>query len=82
MEDYTKAINLDPNDAGVYSNRGAVYCVFWKYEEALADYTKAIDLDPSFADAYYNRANLYDTLGETALAQQDRETYARLTNTN
>ena len=53
MEDYNKAINLNPNDAGFYYNRGILYHDMEKYENAMEDYNKAINLNPNFANSYY-----------------------------
>ncbi len=67
IADYTKAIELKPDFADAYYNRGlakqAKVYIFggrvWTerggLDGAIADYTKAIDLKPDFADAYYNR---------------------------
>jgi tetratricopeptide (TPR) repeat protein len=46
INNFTKAIELDPKDASVYNNRGNAYANLNKYEEALNDYNKAIELDP------------------------------------
>ncbi|MBT9438251.1 MAG: tetratricopeptide repeat protein, partial [Desulfobacterales bacterium] len=55
IEDYNKAIALDPNNAEAYNNRGVAYAFLNQYERAIADYNKAIALDPNFAMAYDNR---------------------------
>ncbi|HEY5534594.1 MAG TPA: tetratricopeptide repeat protein [Ignavibacteria bacterium] len=59
---YTKAIELKPDLAEVYNNRGSVYCDLQIYDTAIADFTKAIELKPDFAVAYNNRGNVYDIL--------------------
>jgi len=41
IADYTKAIELDPGDAGVYYYRGFAYTDLGNYEKAIADYIKA-----------------------------------------
>jgi|GEM_PF-2018428 len=53
--DYDKAIELDPDVATAYNNRGSVKNKLQRYEDALLDYDKAIDLDPTLASAYNNR---------------------------
>ena len=55
LADYTKAIELNPNNAEVYYNRGGVYRGKGDYDCALADYTKAIELNPNDAEIYNNR---------------------------
>ena len=47
IEDYTKAIKINPNYAKAYFNRGRVYRVYrWKENQAkaAADYAKAKQL--------------------------------------
>ncbi|MGR3177709.1 MAG: tetratricopeptide repeat protein [Candidatus Anammoxibacter sp.] len=61
---YTKAIELDPNDAIAYSNRGVSYNDLKEYEKAIIDCTKAIELDPNDAITYYNRGISYSSLKE------------------
>ena len=56
IADYTKAIELDPNNANAYYNRGLSKLNLKNYYGAIADNTKAIELDPNNADAYFNRA--------------------------
>lgn len=57
---YTKAIELNPEDADAYTNRGVIYDIQGKYDLAIVDYTKAIELNPEDADAYTNRGVIYD----------------------
>jgi tetratricopeptide (TPR) repeat protein len=59
IRDCTKAIELKPDDAMSYYNRGSVYDRKGDYEQAIRDYTQAIKLKPDYADAYYNRGNAY-----------------------
>ena len=53
--DHTKAIELNPNDAIAYNNRGGTYYLKGEYESAIADFSKAIELNPDYANAYNNR---------------------------
>ena len=57
--DLNKAIQLDPNFAVAYNNRGSAYNDLKQYDKAIVDYTKAIQLDPNYAVAYNNRGNAY-----------------------
>src|SRR4030042_1179320 len=67
IEDYTKALELDPEYAMAYYNRGAAKYGIQDYKGAITDYTRAIELDPEYAMAYYNRGlakgKLQDYLG-------------------
>src|SRR3989344_5784415 len=52
---FDKAIELDPNDAQAYNNRGFAKNKLGQYEQAIADFDKAIELNPNYAVAYNNR---------------------------
>ena len=55
IENYTKCLRIDPDDALAYYNRGWNYDELGNYEDAIADYTRAIRIDPDYASAYKNR---------------------------
>ncbi|GCA85499.1 TPR repeat-containing protein YrrB [Microcystis aeruginosa NIES-2522] len=71
LDDYNKAIELNPNLAQAYNNRGNLYYNQQKYELALADFNKAIELNRNFAEAYYNRGGIYYNLQKYDLALSD-----------
>jgi tetratricopeptide (TPR) repeat protein len=43
------AINIDPKNHVLYSNRSAAYASLKKYKEALEDAEKCIDIKPDWA---------------------------------
>ena len=51
IDDFTRAIELDPNDAKAYNNRGIAYRYLGEYQQAIDDSTKAIELDSNDAEA-------------------------------
>jgi tetratricopeptide (TPR) repeat protein len=60
IAEYSRAIELDPNSARAFHDRGYVYDYNKDdYDQAIADYTRAIELDPNYWEAYYNRGNVY-----------------------
>ena len=72
IEDYNKAIAIDPNYAHAYYNRGTVYGRDKvQYDRAIEDFNKAIQLDPNFAQAYYNRGFAYFLSGNRGRAISD-----------
>jgi len=77
---YDKAIELNPNDASAYNNRGLAYNNLSKYKQAILSYDRAIELNPKDADAYYNRGKAYNSLGNTIYANQDLKIAAKLGN--
>jgi Flp pilus assembly protein TadD len=64
IDDYSKAIELNPNDADAYVNRGLGKARLEDYRGAIADFTKAIKLNPNVAVAYYNRGVAKEILGQ------------------
>ncbi len=50
-QDYNKAIQLNPNLANAYINRGNTYKDLNNIELALADYDRAIALDPTMLES-------------------------------
>ena len=56
ISDYTKSIELDPNESVSYYNRALSKYDMEDFYGAISDNTKAIKIDPEYADAYYNRA--------------------------
>jgi tetratricopeptide (TPR) repeat protein len=71
IDNYSKAIKIDPKFVKAYNNRGIAYVWKKKYDLALADFNKAITLDPKNGRAYNNRAIVYSYIGETDKALQD-----------
>ncbi|NXG15010.1 SGTB protein, partial [Grallaria varia] len=49
---YTRAIQLDPNNAVYYCNRAAAHSKLNNYREAIKDCESAIAIDPKYSKAY------------------------------
>ncbi|MCD6213540.1 MAG: tetratricopeptide repeat protein, partial [Candidatus Desulfofervidus sp.] len=62
IEDFSEAIDLNPDDAEAYINRGNAHTNLNKHERAIEDYGKAIELNPAFAEAYSNRGIAYSEI--------------------
>lgn len=60
---YTEAINLDPSNAVLYSNRSAAYAKREQYDLALTDATKAVELKPDWSKAYSRKGAALAYLG-------------------
>jgi tetratricopeptide (TPR) repeat protein len=57
MEEYTRAIELEPAFADAYVRRGTLrYKILKQYEDALSDFDEAVRLGPPVAIAYLHRA--------------------------
>ncbi|VEN60495.1 unnamed protein product [Callosobruchus maculatus] len=61
---YSEAINLDSNNAVLYSNRSAAYAKANKYEEALKDAERAVELKPDWSKAYSRKGAALSYLGK------------------
>jgi hypothetical protein len=68
IDDYTRAIQIDPNNAFAYHNRGFAYYNKGEHDLAIADYTQAIRIDPNNAGTYNNRGAAYNNKREYYLA--------------
>jgi len=59
IADYTTAIQLQPDYAEAYNDRGFAYYLKGDVERAIADYTRAIELRPDYPKAYNSRGVAY-----------------------
>lgn len=55
-KDFTQAIQMNPNDTGLYFQRGMSYNYQGNKIEAIKDFSKSISLNPNNTDAYFMRA--------------------------
>ena len=60
---YDLSIQLDPDFAEGYNNRGVAKVEYDRPEEAILDYNQAILIRPGYKDALLNRAYAYEALG-------------------
>ena len=59
IADYAAAIELKPDYAEAYNDRGFAYYLKGDFEQAIADYTRAIELRPNYPKAYNSRGVVY-----------------------
>jgi Flp pilus assembly protein TadD len=71
IRDCTKAIELKPDFAEAYNNRGKACYEIGDLDQAIRDYNKAIVLKPDFALAYNNRGAAYGRMGDYDRAIRD-----------
>ena len=55
VEEFTKAIEIDPDFALAYVSRGAALMKMQRIEESIADFDHAIELDPDYPKTYHLR---------------------------
>ena len=72
LEDYNKGLSLDSALAEGYVDRGAVYIVLRRYDDALADIDRGIALNTNRLQiAYYDRGIVQEALGDIRDAYED-----------
>ncbi len=71
LDDYNKAISLDPHFIEAYFNRAGILSRMGDYRGAIADYAKCIQVNPHDAEAYYLRSRNYEMLGDAPKALAD-----------
>ena len=71
MENYNEAIELKPDFAEAYNNRGGAYRNKGESDLAIKDYNEAVRLRPDYAEAYNNRGGAYRSKGEFDLAMEN-----------
>lgn len=76
VDDFSRAIELDPNYAAAYFNRGVLY---WRelrnLYRSIRDMTRVLELAPHWAEALFNRAIAYQMRGDHERAVADFEHY-------
>ena len=80
IEDYTKAIAIEPNSVFAYRLRGDSKSKLGDYQGAIDDYTKAIDIEPNKAYLYNYRASAKRKLGDNEGADEDDRKAEKLKN--
>lgn len=68
IDDYTRAIELNPGHCRAYYNRAFSRDRLGRCEEAVADYTRALEIEPGNPAALHNRGSLFERLGRCAAA--------------
>ena len=74
IEHYDNVINLKPDYAEAYHNRGTAYARRGEIDKAINDYTTAIEIEPDDAETYNNRGIAYADKGDFAKAIKDYTT--------
>ena len=59
LENFNKALKIDPTLVGVIYNRANLCSILRSSEQAIADYNLAIEIQPEYYEAYVNRGIVY-----------------------
>jgi tetratricopeptide (TPR) repeat protein len=73
IEDFTKAIKVNPKNPKSYYNRGKAKKEAKDYNGAIEDFTTAIKLKPQYKNAYMQRSETYSLMGNKAKANSDMQ---------
>lgn len=79
LADYTKAIELNPNNYEGYAGRGVSKFELKNYADSIDDCTKAIEINPNDGWVYLYRSNSKKELQDFKGAAQDRKKFDELT---
>lgn len=64
IEDFTKAIELNPRLVAAYKGRGFQHMDAAAYDLAIADLSKVVELEPKDANAFLNRGVAFQEKGD------------------
>ncbi len=73
IEDYTTALELEPQNTDAFYNRGCSYYEVGLYDLSIADLTRAIELNPDDDEYYGKRSVVYLFNDQPELAQADQD---------
>ena len=71
LNDFSKAIDINPKYTDSYYNCGLAYVSLGQFDNALAEYSRAIEMDPTMVKAYSSRGVVYYKLGQSDKATAD-----------
>jgi tetratricopeptide (TPR) repeat protein len=78
ISDFSEALKLKPDDAGIYERRAYVEMKTNAYDKALADYSEAIKLKPKEVRYYLLRSYIYETKNDIKSSMADTEEALKL----
>ncbi len=71
VNDFTRAVQLNPQNFRAYNSRGLCFRMMKQYERALEDFESSLEIDAMQTDAYFGRAQLYFDLCDYPRALDD-----------
>jgi tetratricopeptide (TPR) repeat protein len=63
IDSFDRAIEIDPNNADSWSNRGFTLSKLNKYQEAIDSYDRALKIDPDNYNIWHSRGKLLEKMG-------------------
>ena len=80
LKEWTKAIDIAPNNHYLFYNRGLTYSKLQLLSQAIKDFDESIKLKPDFAPAFADRGMAYYELDQKDRACDDFKKSAKLKN--
>ena len=71
IEEYQKALKLNPSYAEAYMNLGGIYVSKKDYDQAIQQFKKVVELNYFNAKAHYNLGMVYVYNGEKEKAEEE-----------
>jgi len=71
IEDYTRLLQLNPNESQAYWHRCLAWVELGNYQESIKDCTQYLKLRPDFIQGYISRAGLFKDTGNLQRAIDD-----------
>lgn len=71
VSNYSKSIELDPEEPSTYCNRALVYLKLKDFSKALSDANNALKIKPDYLKAYHRRGKAYQAVNKLDLAIKD-----------
>jgi len=68
LNDFSKAISIDGSKDKYYNERGSLYNLLKRHNDALADFNKAIQINELNSKSYAYMGRVYDNIGDKELA--------------
>ncbi|KAE8349222.1 hypothetical protein BDV28DRAFT_141668 [Aspergillus coremiiformis] len=73
IDKFTQAIEIEPQNHILYSNRSAVYSAQFEYQKALEDANKATEIKPDWSKGWQRKGAAYRGLGDLLAAHDAYE---------
>ncbi len=71
VEDYDRAIAINPRYVEALDYRGVVHCRLGNMHQAISDFDRAVEINPKYPEAYNDRGIAHDAMGDHAFAIED-----------
>ena len=71
VEDFSRVIELEPDNALTHLNRRIALTCQERYEETITDFDRAVEIDPEDAESYFQREIAHIALGRYSEAIEE-----------